>query len=469
MEKVIKTSIAVGVIGLSLATGYIVYNNKPEPNTDIVIPPLRQSAQTSNDSINKLLSEAKLLKLEQKFQESIQKYVKAYELDKSSNLAIIGIASVYYEADRQDFTLKNLQNAEKKGPLDYDGKILFLKLAILNQNVTQAQQVYNSITENTAEKLLLGAITNILSYDIASAKSKLDTIIANNVSTSEKTTAEKLKNALSIYETFTDSPKSYLFALISKELIDQNLYLLARPILFASIEDKNDYRDAWLLLGYSYLLSNKTGDAIKSLERAKQVDPYNAEIHFYLGIAQQKLDQSQKALDSFQKASSFGFRNSKDNLIQIANSFYLEKKFQDALEFYIKAENEGTIPLQDYTKMVYVALEELNDPKLGLEISLRSLQKYPTAPMSNNLVGWAQIKSGDYQEAKRYLNLALEINPTFEAAYLNLGLIAAAENNRDTALQNFNQAIQFANQNRAPSIRERAQAEINKLNNSPQN
>jgi tetratricopeptide (TPR) repeat protein len=466
MEKVIKSSIAIGITGIILTSSYLAYSNFKSPTqVSISRPPLRASS-ASNPAIASLLNEAQVLKEARQYDQSVQKYVQAFELDKSSNLALIGIASVYFELDKQEFVLKNLQNAEQKGSLNYEGKILLLKSAIFNQNIPAARNAFDSIAENTNEKLLLGSLINILANEVEEAENKLKNIATNNISDSYFILAQKLISSIDLYKTFIDSPHSYLLATSAKTLLDGDQFILARPLLFASIEKENDYRDAWLMLGYSYLLVNKNDDAIKSLNRAKQIDPYNPEVFFYLGLAEKKLNKTESSLENFQKASSFGFRNSKDNLVQIANSFYLEKRYEDAIDFYTRAQNEGTLKLDDYTKVVWINIEHLDQPQEALNAALIALENYSSTPMANNLAGWANIALGNLQEAEKFLQIALQIDPNFDPAYLNLGLLAKTQDQPEKAIENFNKAIQLANQNRSPSIAERAKSEIEKINNS---
>lgn len=472
MPKIIRLIFSLTIIGLVGFAGYLIFfdlNSTPTNKTGI--PPIKVSSntaenKTNNPQIDSLLLEAKSLFDQNKYQEALQTYVKAYELDKSSNLAIIGVAEVYFELDRQDLVQQNLQNALAKGDLTYDGKILVVKSHLLKQDLPNARQAYQSIQPESNQKLLLGFYIDSLSSNLKSGRDKLETIIKSNSNDEPSQIATKLKESLAVYDTFVDSPKSYLFAIIGKTLIEQNQFVIARPFLFGSIEDKNDYRDAWLMLGYSYLLSNKNEDAQKALERAKQIDPYNPEVYFYLGLAQQKNSQNDLAIENLKKASSFGFRSSKDSLVQLANSLYLEKNYAESSDYFIRASQVGVLSLEDYTKLVWMNLEQLNNPSLAVTISLEALQNYPTTPMANNLVGWAQLGAGNLTEANKYLKLALEQDPNLDAAYLNLGFLSLRQNNPTEALNLFQKAVELANQNRSSSIAERAQAEINKINSN---
>jgi tetratricopeptide (TPR) repeat protein len=475
MPKIIKLILTLIIIGLLGFAGYLVFFDL---NSTISkspgIPPIKVNSntaenKTNNPEIDSLLAEAKTLFQQKKYQEALQTYVKAYELDKSSNLAIIGVAEVYFELDRQDLVQQNLQNALLKGDLTYDGKILVVKSHLLKQDLPNARQAYQSIQPESNQKLLLGFYIDSLSSNLKAGREKLETIIKSAANDEPFQVASKLKESLAIYDTFLDSPKSYLFALIGKTLIEQNQFVIARPFLFGSIEDKNDYRDSWLMLGYSYLLSNKNEDAQKALERAKQIDPYNPEVYFYLGLAQQKNSQNDLALDNLKKASSFGFRSSKDNLVQIANSLYLEKNYVESSDYFIRASQVGSLSLEEYTKVVWMNLEQLKNPSLAVTVSLQALQNYPTTPMANNLVGWAQLGADNLTEANKFLKLALEQDPNLDAAYLNLGFLSLRQNNPTEALNLFQKAVELGNKNRSSSIAERAQAEINKINSVSSN
>jgi len=465
MEKIVKSTIALSVIGLISAGGYLLYSSHSNSTQPIEISPsTRPAPPVRNPDLASLLSQAEEHKNKREFREAATKYQQAFELDKNSNLALIGIAEVYYLVDQHARARDAITSAEKIGQLNYQGKILKMKLSIIRQDIPLTREVFNSITENTNEKMVIGSLVNLLVYDIAEATNKLNAVINGGITDQYTTTAQKLLNAINLYRTFTDSPRAYLYALAGKALIDDNQFFLARPLLMASIEFQNDYRDSWLMLGYTYLLGGNNQDAIRSLQRAKQIDPYNAEVHFYLGLAQQKVNQLDQAANSFRQASSFGFRNSGESLKRIANSLFLDKKYQESLDYYQRAAAETRLSIEEYTRMIYINIEILNQPELALEASLQALQNYPTTPMAANLVGWANLAIGNYEQAVRYLQMAVEQDPMLDAAYLNIGILAIKTENYLEAERMLTKAIQLARQNRSPSIVERAQNELNKLN-----
>lgn len=467
MEKFVKSTIALSVIGLVSAGGYLIYSNYSNSTQPIEISPtqLRPAPPTRNPNISSLLEQAQTHKLNREFREAAQKYQQAFEIDQKSNLALIGIAEVYFLVDQHSRARDAIARAEQLGQLTYEGKILKMKLAIVRQDIPQTREVFNSISENTNEKMVIGSLVNFLVYDLAEARNKLNAVINGGVTDEYSSTAQKLLNAINLYQTFTDSPRSYLYALAGKALIDENQIFLARPLLMASIEFQNDYRDAWLMLGYTYLLAGNNQDAIRSLQRAKQIDPYNAEVHFYLGLALEKTNQAEEAANSFRQASSFGFRNPSESLKRVANSLFLDQKYQEALDYYLRAQENSRLSIEEYTRMIWITVDITNQPEKALEISLQALQNYPTTPMSANLVGWANIANNNFDQAARYLQMAIEQDPELDAAYLNIGLLAVKTENYLEAEVMFKKAIELATKNRAPSIADRARNELNNLNN----
>jgi len=476
MKRVIKSILILGTASMIGSAGYLVYQNV-QPQNELKVETKRlvnlNSYQSNNPKHASLISEAKQLTEERKFTEAIERYILAYEIDDNSNLPLIGIAEVYLQSDNLKYAEENLIKAQVVGPLDTKGRIIATRLALNNQNLELAKQIYDSIAESNYETYTIGAILNFLMQNDTAAEQKLTAAMAlsSNPSNTDTTSkyidlAKKLKDQLEDYKTFTNSPRSYLYAILAKELLNQNEYILARPLLFASIQEKNDYRDAWLMLGYSYLLSNKNEDAIKALEKAKQIDPYNGDTYFYLGLAQQKSKQTKQSIENLQKASSFGFNNSKETFLQIANSFYLDKDYQSANNYYSQAAELGQLKIEDYTKMVWLNLEQTQSPDKALTYALQALSYYPQTAMAHNLVGWTQIKLNNFTEAEKYLNQAIVLDTKLDAAYLNLGLLNIAQNNIEQAKAYLNQAVTLAKDNRSNSIEARATAELNKLNQS---
>jgi tetratricopeptide (TPR) repeat protein len=467
MQKVIKSILVLTTGAVLTATGFLVYQNYTSANTLLEVSTKRRvnlgSYTPGNPAYSSLISEAKLLYDNRDYNQSIKKYVEAYEIDRNSNQALIGIAEVYIELDRLDLAEQNLINAQKIEPLNTAGQVAALKISIINENLDQAKKIYDSILESSNKKLILGVVLDILNNNIDLAIQKNQEIIKLNQADKFLTLAQSFQKNFEVYKTFIDSPKAYLNSLIAKSLIDQNEFLVARPLLFASIQEKNDFRDAWIMLGYTYLLGNKNADATKALERAKNIDPYNPETYFYLGLAQKKNNQEDVAVENFKKASSFGFRNNKDSLIQIAHSLFLQEEYSEASKYFMEALSTGQLSIDDYTRITWINLEVAPNLDNATLASSEALKFYPETAIANNLMGWAKIYSQSFGEAETYLNLALKLDPNLDAAYLNLGLLKTKQSDLVAARGFYEQAITKATENNSSSIAERARSELLKI------
>ena len=86
-------------------------------------------------------------------------------------------------------------------------------------------------------------------------------------------------------------------------------YISAIPHLFSIINEKSNYRDAWIVLGYSYLRGGKLNEAIDALIKARDLDAEKAETMFYLGISYFANNEIEKAIYYLQKAQSLKFKN----------------------------------------------------------------------------------------------------------------------------------------------------------------
>lgn len=80
---------------------------------------------------------------------------------------------------------------------------------------------------------------------------------------------------------------------------DNELALIA---FTRATEIDNQYRDGWVLRGYSELKNNKPAEALISLKKAEEIDPVNAQTYELLAIAyteNEDTDAAKKAQEKY--------------------------------------------------------------------------------------------------------------------------------------------------------------------------
>jgi len=473
MAKTIKaiTVILVLVIGVSV---YILIRQNSTPSTkDSLTVDTSETAIADEDILQnedpafiEIITEAERLYDAGFIDTALRRYLTANKLNKSSLIPFLGIAKIYLDNEKIDLAEQNLFIAQQKGKLPVNGRILLARLALLKKDYESAREILQSIRNENNEVIYLETILALLVNDFEKAKENIGILINNPENDRFKRAGEQLKAAFDVFSTFVDSPTSYLLTLSAENLIEINEFALARPLLFQAIDEKNDYRDAWVLLGYSYLQANKLEDSEQALKKAKQIDPYFGPTYFYLGVTKLALGRNREAQDYLTQAESFGYNDQQSVFLNLGNIYYSDRDYETAIGYYEQALDLGPIPLESYAKPIYLYLEPLDSPIKGLELAREALQQFPDKAMSFNLIGWAQLENKIYDEAQKNLENAISINPQLEAAHLNLGRLHTETDNEEVAIAYFEKAIQYARANGVESIENRALIELNSLNSS---
>lgn len=390
-------------------------------------------------------------------------YVQAYQANKSSADPFLAIAEIYIETDKNDLAQENLILAQKKGPLSDKGKRLLARLQLLEKNYQQTREVIQSIKTRSNEDYILEIVLSLLVDDIKNAEEKVKLITESNTEGTYKEAGILLEQAFELYETFIDSPRSYLLVLTAEQLINIEEYQLARPLLFEAIAEENKYRDAWTLLGYSFLQSNKLTDAKQTLNKSKNLDPYDPNTQFYLGLTYEALGEHQLAINALSQAEGFEYKNMKEVLIHKGNNYFALADYQKSAIEYEKANEISPLDLPLYTRVIWMYIEPNNNPLKALSISQKAVQNYPGNAMALNLLGWSQLANNNLDEAEKFLQQAISKDVTMDAAYLNLGVIHSQRNNPEVAISYFDKAIKYAEENGNESIKARSESEKEKL------
>ena len=95
----------------------------------------------------------------------------------------------------------------------------------------------------------------------------------------------------------------------------------------------------------------------------------------------------------------------------LAYSAYIQKRNQDAIEFY---ERTLTIDEDNATALNglgYILADTGLDKKKGLRLCRRAVEQYPKNPAYLDSLGWAYYKCGEQSEARTLLRRAMELAP----------------------------------------------------------
>jgi tetratricopeptide (TPR) repeat protein len=348
----------------------------------------------------------------------------------------------------------------KLAPGNLDASVYLVRSLLADRKITEAQTVINGLTEQNQDSKYYGGIIAAYTGDYEKSKSLLNEAVG--IGTSAITTA-KAQNFLSAYDEYSfnqGSTPAHLKTLLARSFDQVGEYNMAIPLLFEVVRDKKDYRDAWVILGHSYLNIAKYQDAVEALEEAKKLDPQKPETLFYLGLAYYALNDLPNASANLELAKTNGFQPSVQIDQKLSEIYLQQKDYNKSAKAY-----ENVIALADndvyyYIKPVWIYIDRLNNPQKAMALAQKAYKNHPRDAMSFNLLGWAAIGSGKYTDAGKYLDNARAINPDLDAIYLNYGLLYEKKGEFGKAFESYKKAFEMGAGN---SISAAAADSYNKL------
>lgn len=391
---------------------------------------------------------------------AISEYENAAKLAPDNPNPLIEIGKIHYE--QQDFIKAKLsfQEALKIDPENLTTQINLGKALIADKKLDEAQAVFDSIkVHNQLSKYYQGIIT---AYSGNHAKAKQLLQEAINIGTDAKINqfAQDILNAYAEFDTNQGGQNTHLLTLLARSLNKAGEYEIAISLLYEVIQQKTDYRDAWILLGYAYLKKNKYQDAVDALTEAKKLDPTKPETLFYLGLGYYGLNDLPNSATNLELAKKNGFEPKVYVDQKLAEVYLQLKEYEKSAQYY---ENVVTLNNKDvyyYIKPIWLYIDKLKEPGKAVDLASKALSVHPDQAMSYNLMGWASLSVDQFENARKFLDQARLLNPNLDAVYLNYGHLYSKRKDIKNALENYKKAYELGNGN---SISQAASQKYNEL------
>ena len=232
-----------------------------------------------------------------------------------------------------------------------------------------------------------------------------------------------------------------------------------------AIQLNPNYVGAYNNRGIAYRQRGDYERAIVDCTQAIQLKPDLAEAYSNRGLAyEQKGDYEQAIADCTQA-------------IQLKPNF-VEAYYNRGIAYEQKGSYEYAIT--DYTKTIELNPNHANaynnrgavyykkgDYELAVEDFGKAIERNPNHADAYNNRGAAHSNLGHYNRAIADYTQAIELNPNYVGAYNNRGRAYTDKGDYNRAIEDFDRAIQLDPQNSlAPDLRDAAQRELEKLNES---
>lgn len=309
--------------------------------------------------------------------------------------------------------LDTLDQLRRNGAKEEDLVLLESLIYIRSGDLAKAKGVLSAAADSPHKQYGL-ALVAIAENDLDGSKVQLQAVLAGWEPVL-RAYAKTLLAAYDEYALFPESPHIHLLTLLSRALADVQECEVALPLLQTVVNTQDDYRDAWIVKGYCELTTERTQDALASLERAYQIDPQKPETQYFLGRAYAMLGDHMNALTFLQYALENGFTPKKEVRRVIANEAMATGNFSLAMEQYEADTTDADADFDAYLTYVTTALTQGQKQEAYLKAK-EATDKYPSDARSFDLLGTAAIANDAKDEARAALQKALELDPTLQSA-----------------------------------------------------
>lgn len=399
---------------------------------------------------------------QQDYEMAVTNYKSAVVLNPSSVSSLIKLGQAYLKNSSPKLAQNVFLKAVKLKPESLSVRLLLLQSHLDLNDLAQAKKLAWSLNENDPRVVIYKGIisTAYKNFDEAKAEFKK---VANDETIKDskyKEQANRYLEAFTTYSYFTEADRNFLKLLLAKALVDDGQYQTAIPMLFEITNEQNNYRDAWITMGYSYLKTHKPKEAIDAFTQAKILDPEKPETLFFLGLAHFGNNELEKAIKYLELAKENGYEPVSDIQTKLANLYILKEDFKKSEEIFSSLQIQDTSNIALATQLVWLNIDKLNNPEKALKIALKIYSAKPTDAMSLNLLGWAYTANEDYINGDKFLKNAISADPNLDAAYLNLGWLNEKTNKEKIAQTYYKKAQSI---NKTSSIAKLATVRYNNI------
>lgn len=310
-----------------------------------------------------------------------------------------------------------LEQMKRSGARDEDLLLLESIIYLRTGELQKAEQLLGTALDSP-QKHYASALLAIVQGNHEAAQTELKEV-ENGWEPVLRTYARSLQSAYDEFALFPESPDIHLVTLLARGLAQVQECELALPLLGQVTGRQQDYRDAWIVQGFCELTTQRTDQAMLSLERAYALDPEKPEIQYFLARAYAGQGNHQNALTFFQYALRNGFQPEKDVRRLIA---------REAAEL-----GSADVALEQQQALILLPDSEINDFESYIAMAMalgkneeafvkgqEAVQKWPKEAAAYDLLAQAALASGRKDDAKTAWEKALDLNPGLVSAQRGL-------------------------------------------------
>jgi tetratricopeptide (TPR) repeat protein len=189
-----------------------------------------------------------------------------------------------------------------------------------------------------------------------------------------------------------------------------------------------------------YLITKQYVFAGNTVEKVMKRDPQNAQGYFMFGMIFKEMGDDAKAINSFQKAADLNADN-KDAFIELGQLF-TKRNSPLAVRYFDNALLLDSLDLNAIMgKAYYFQSQKKTTEAVNLYRKAVEIDPHYANALFN--LGILYLEQNDLDKAYQHFNLITKQSVTFYRAYYYRGFIEEKRGNKDAAIADFKQALEF--------------------------
>ena len=378
-----------------------------------------------------LISLVELYEQNKDYQQVVNVLDRLEELDGKSEHISMEKFRMYIMLGNKENAFSEIENLSKEYPYDMQYKKLLGDVYLDNGKNQDAYNIYSEILKedpnyapallsvatyykkNGQDSLYRKQIDFILQNSNVESVQKME-IMRQEIIRSEQTTKDSTA-IISLFEKIMEKPQpdANIPMLYSEYLIMKKMQKESVPVLNKVLEIDPENKPARLQL-LSYAVSqNDREEVIRVATPGLEYNPETMEFYYYLGIAHYQNDDSDKALEVFEKAVEHTDEKVDKGLVSdfyaligdIYNAKMMREKAYEAYDSALVYNDSNIAALNNYAYYLSVDKKRLDKAE---EMSYKTVKAEPTNSTYLDTYAWILFEKGRYTEARIYIDQAMK-------------------------------------------------------------
>lgn len=383
---------------------------------------------------------------------AIDSYVEASNQEPNNITPLLKIAKTHLVTENykqsRDISLEILKNT----PHSTDAKLILGKAYLGIEKFSDAKNIFDSITTDEQEVLYYQGMIALYFEEYDKGTKLLNEALKKGTDENITEKAQSFINAINEFNLYQAGEETHLKVLLARSFIQSYHPEIAKELAWSVLQIKRDYRDAWIILGYSYLRLQQFQEAVDALEEAKKQGPHKPKTLFYLGLAYAGNDQIDQAIEALNLALENGYKPEIHVEQKLAELYFQKEEYEKASDAYENILSLNSTDIDYFIRPVWIYIDVLKTPEKALALAEKARLHHPGNAMAHNLLGWSYVANRDHINGKKYLEKAIQIDGNFAAPHLNLGKMYEQRNDIEKALNHYKKAYDLGKETDIGSI-----------------